>query len=255
MEKLSIIIPSVREHLLYRCISSMDGYPGYPVTIIAQKIKPIYTHHYFDEYLTIFGAFAKGIEMALPSEYYFLIDDDFIFREGYRENILHAIHVLDTKPDIGCIIFSDNKNKKSQNNRIDVDLIPGMLHILAPKEIVHARKESGLIIRRELLKEVFENTAHGEDFSKIIHCYLDGYDIGMIKANITHEHNPKDDLSWDKLSKELFGEYTKYDVNHFYYRVLKDMKLLDNDGLTEAGLKTHEYNKRRRQCKYLNTKD
>lgn len=178
--------------------------------------------------------------------------EDFVFREGYRENILHAIHVLDTQSDIGCIIFSDNKNKKSQNKRINVELASGMVHILSSKEIIHARKESGLIIRRELLKESFENTPHGEDFSKIMHCYLDGYDVGMIKANITHEHDPKDNLSWDNLSRELFNKHTKFDNQYFYYRVLKDMNLLDKDGLTEIGLKVHEYNKKRRNCKFLN---
>lgn len=241
MNTLTIVIPSIREHLLKRCLSSL-GDCKYPIHILAQKFHPEVDHVYEDEFLPVMKAFDKAIKTAPPSKYLLLADDDFIFRDGYESAIELAIHTLNHSKTVGCIVLVDSEKSKSQNGRVNTELSRNIMHRVSDKDIIHLRKESGILIRSDVLKENIKFTPKGEDFSRIMHCYFDGYDVGMIKANITHAHDKDDPMGWSKLSKEKYGEGIDYDHKSFYYSVLRELGLLDENGISLLGLRIHSIN-------------
>lgn len=248
---LTIAIPTVREHLIDRCVSSL-GDTKYNVQILAQKYHPRFNHEYRDEYLTTQIAFDELIKM-IDTEYVFLADDDFIFRPGYEEDLLFAAHAMEQNKDLGCIVFVDSNNEKSMTRSMDIKLAKYNIHIFNPVEIPKLRKESGLFMRTEIIREQFVHRAFGEDISKIIHTFLDGYDVGMQTVNITHAYDLHGELGWKNLSETLFNEKdVKKNPKHFYLNHLKEYNIIDSNGvLTQSAKDIHKYNKKRRTCKRL----
>lgn len=212
MYKLCILLPTISKdrckHTINQLIPLLDE--DIHLFILNQNFKldidpnPYVTYKHIENKLGTMVANFTVREYAPEAEYYYFIDDDFEFREGFTTDMidilqymtLSHVHVM----SLICNITNGKSIKFFKNSRI---------RKAAENEIPLVRKESGLILHRDVYIGEHALAAYGEDNAKISHAYLDGYDVYISFVNITHINNQNNADSWNTVSTELFNSDNK----------------------------------------------
>lgn len=140
---------------------------------------------------------------------------------------------------------TNGKNFKYKNT--------GFMRLASRLEIPMLRKESGLIMRKNVFLGEHMVTAYGEDQAKVVHAFLDGYEIYLAFVNITHMNNQNKEDSWSVLSTQMFhGTNRDLRKENFYGQLFftKNNYLDKRQRLTSSAEIIHTYNKIRVDLKH-----
>ena len=243
MKDLVILLPTCRQDMFKRCLGTLRESP-FHLHVVAQKFKPKLEHVYLDKLISTARANNHAFVTAPDAKYYMFIDDDFIFEEDWAEDVKFAISNLEQHKNIGAISLLDSKKIRSHKSSKVLGLKKKEIYYNDHNSVLFLRKESGIIIRKELVHTDLDITAYGEDFAKLIHCFLDGYEVCNILVDIRHMHNHTHENSWKNLSKQLFE--IDDPRSDFYYNKLITKGILDKKGWTAKGMDIRKENIRRR---------
>ena len=204
---------------------------------------PYVTCKYVENKLGTMVANSIVYENAPEAEYYYFIDDDFEFREGFDTDVIEVLQYMTLSQvhvmSLICNITNGKYGKFFKSSKI---------RRAAENEIPLLRKESGLILHRDVFLGEHKITAYGEDNAKISHAYLDGYDIYISFVNITHKNNQNHEDSWNNGSAELFGSDNKKLRKDNFYGKLYFMQrgyMDQNQRFTSLAKTIHNYNNER----------
>lgn len=250
--KLCILLPTMNEKRCWKTIQQLQSFLSDDINLFVFsqefRLPPIM---YVD---SIYGDTAVGtmfanntvLRDAPKAEMYLLIDDDFVFRKGFEEDIINTLEFM-YEAKLGvcsliCNVFGSQKKCVHSNHA---------RRLAMAKEIPFLRKESGIMIRPEVYIGEHIHTALGEDNAKIVHAWLDGYDVGISFVNISHISAQKD--GWRSMSVKMYGK--PYDTlkEEWYGRryFMSQGYTLDGSGMfSEIAFSIRKYNKQRRDLEW-----
>lgn len=250
MYKMCILLPTISPERTRKTINQLIPILNNDVHlfILAQgftpniDLNPYVTFKVFPDKVGTMMANMYAYRYAPDAEFYYFIDDDFEFRDGFVNDIMNVVlHMTlnDTKVVSLVCNITNGKSRKFDNSRF--------IRKAELKEIPFIRKESGIILHRDVYKGEHITTAYGEDNAKIVHAYLDGYEPHIAFVNVTHNNNSKEPDSWNIISEQMFGAPNKLLRKHFYGKeyFMHHGYLNQNQTLTEKAISIHAYNKSR----------
>lgn len=251
MYKLCILLPTISKERCKNTINQLIPLLNEDIHlfILNQTFEldidpnPYVTCKYVENKLGTMVANSIVYENAPEAEYYYFIDDDFEFREGFTADMIDVLQYMTLSHvyvmSLICNITNGKYSKFFKSSKI---------RRAAENEIPLLRKESGLILHRDVFLGEHVVAAYGEDNAKISHAYLDGYDVYISFVNITHKNNQDYEDSWNNVSTELFGsDNNKLKKDNFYGKLyfIRRGYTDQNQRFTSLATTIHIYNKER----------